>query len=123
MSMEFLFSQIKKMDVVSVNEGKNLGRVCDIAFLYPEFKVKGFFVTGSRGFHFSKSDVFIPVSQIVKIGEDVILVNTSEKPPKPPAGGKCPPNYQPNCPPNNCPPNCHKPNFPPDPRRSFDDYE
>ena len=122
MSMEFLFSQIKKMDVVSVNEGKNLGRVCDIAFFYPENKVKGFFVTGSRGFHFSKSDVFIPMPQIVKIGEDVILVNTSEKPPKPPKGERpCPPNNCPPfppCPPNNCPPP-----YPPDPRRSFDDYE
>jgi len=127
MSMEFLFSQIKKMDVVSVNEGKNLGRVCDIAFFFPENKIKGFFVTGSKGFHFSKSEVFIPVAQVVKIGEDVILVNTGEKPPKPPAGGKpcrpqCPPDYPP-CPPNdNCRPLCPPP-CPPDPRRNYDDYE
>ena len=107
--MEFLFSQIKKMDVVSVNDGKNLGKVCDIVLFYPENKIKGYFVTGSRGFHFSKSEVFIPVRQIVKIGEDVILVNTDEKPLPPPSGGApCPP---------------PKPNCPPDPRRSFDDYE
>lgn len=101
------------MDVVSVNEGKNLGKVYDIAFFYPENKVKGFFVTGSRGFHFSKSDMFVSVRQIVKIGEDVILVNDGEKPlpPNPPQ----PPLFPPNPP---CPPPC-----PPDSRRSFEDYE
>ena len=115
--MELLFSQIKKMDVVSVSDGKNLGKVCDTAFFYPEGRIKGFYVTGSRGFHFLKSDFFISFKQIVKIGEDVILVNTGEKP-LPPSGGGLP------CPPNGvlpCPP--PKPNCPPDPRRSFDDYE
>ncbi len=96
------------MDVVSVNEGKNLGRVCDIAFFYPESTVKGFFVTGSKGFHLSKSEIFVPIRQVVKIGEDVILVNAGDKPLPP--DKPCPP-----CPPKPCPP--------PDPRRSFDDYE
>ena len=108
--MEFVFSQIKKMDVVSVNDGKNLGRVYDLTFFYPENKIKGFFVTGCRGFHFSKSEMFIPIQQIVKIGEDVILVNTGDKPLPPNNGGGAP------CPPK--PPFC-----PPDPRRSFDEYE
>lgn len=135
--MEFLFSQLKKMDVVSVADGKNLGRVCDLAFYFPEGKIKGFFVTGCKGFKFTKSDVFIPFCDVVKIGEDVVLVKLGkEKPPKgepcpppqPPCPPPCPP-YPPNCPPpcppfpsqTNCPP---KPNFPPpDPRRNFDDYE
>ena len=114
--MEFLFSQIKKMDVVSVNEGKNLGKVCDASFFYPEGNMKGFFVTGSRGFHFSKSELFIPLKQIVKIGEDVILVNLSDKPqPQKCDELPCPPK-----PPKPCPP---MPPCPPDNRRNFDDYE
>lgn len=108
------------MDVVSVNEGKNLGKVYDIAFFYPENKIKGFFVTGSRGFHFSKSDMFVPIKQVVKIGEDVVLVNDGEKP-LPPQPNQ--PLFPPPCPPpqGGCPPKPPCP--PPDPRRSFEDYE
>lgn len=124
--MEFLFSQLKKMDVVSVTDGKNLGRVCDMAFYFPEGKIKGFYVTGCKGFKFTKSDVFIPVCDVVKIGEDVVLVKMGQgKPPK----GDCPPPCPPqqHCPPNGRPP--YPPQFPPqfppqpDPRRNFDDYE
>ena len=123
--MEFLFSQLKKMDVVSVADGKNLGRVCDMAFYFPEGKIKGFFVTGSKGFRITKSDVFIPLGDVVKIGEDVVLVKPGKsRPPK----DDCPPQI--NCPPPHCPPQSHcppngRPQYPPqvDPRRNFDDYE
>lgn len=134
--MEFLYSQLKKMDVVSVSDGKNLGRVCDLAFYFPEGTIKGFYVTGSKGFKFTKSDVFIPMCNVVKIGEDVVLVKLGKD--KPPKGEPCPP-PQPNCPPPNCPPQSHcppngRPPYPPqypqqpyppqpDPRRNFDDYE
>lgn len=119
------------MDVVSVSDGKNLGRVCDLAFYFPEGTIKGFYVTGSKGFKFTKSDVFIPVRNVVKIGEDVVLVKLGKD--KPHKGEPCPP--QPNCPPPNCPPQppCPpngRPPYPPqpyppqpDPRRNFDDYE
>lgn len=116
--MEFLFSQLKKMDVISVTDGKNMGKVCDLTFLFPENKLKGITVTGCKGFRFARADVFIPMSDVVKIGEDVVLVKVGEKPPKPDRPPQyCPPPCQPNCPPN-CPP---KPNF--DPRRNYDDYE
>lgn len=118
--MEILFSQFKKMDVVSVTDGKNLGKVCDVAFYFPEGQIKGIFVTGSKGFHLTKTDEFIPFNKIVKIGEDVILVKFGHDapPPKPPQN-PCPPP----CPPNPCPPNPCPPDFRPDPRRNFDDYE
>lgn len=116
--MEFVFSQIKKMEVVSVSDGRNLGKVFDMSFNFPGGQINGFFVTGCKGFKLTKSDEFIPLSSIVKIGEDVILVRTKDdKPPK-----KCPENdCLPPCPPPNCPPPC-----PPDcmqPRRNFDEYE
>lgn len=107
-------------------DGKNLGRVCDLAFYFPEGKLKGFFVTGSKGFRLTKSDVFIPIGDVMKIGEDVVLVKPGKsKPPK----GDCPPqlNCPPPCPPNNrppYPPQSHCPPYnQPDPRRNFDDYE
>lgn len=131
--MEFLFSQLKKMDVVSIVDGKNLGKVCDLAFYFPESQIKGIYVTGCKGFKFTKSDVFIPICDVVKIGEDVVLVKVGQdkdKPPRvnPPQHDNClpPPPPNNNCrpcpPPNNCRPNCPPPT-PPNPRRNFEDYE
>ncbi len=128
--MEFSFSKLKKLDVISVSDGKNLGRFCDVTFTLPEGKIKVFFTTGCKGFKFGKPEVFIPLGDIVKVGEDAILVKTGGKPPKPP----CPPkphndSNQPNCPPPPppCPPGGNPFNAPYNPpydsRRSFDDYE
>ncbi len=103
------------MDVVSVTDGRNMGRVCDITFTFPECRIKGITVTGCKGFKFTRDDVYIPMSEVVKIGEDVVLVKTGDdkptKPPQPP----CPPNGRPDCPPFPQPPR--------DPRRNYDDYE
>ena len=111
--MEFTFSQLKQKEVVNINDGKNLGKVCDLTFTYPENNVLGFTVTGSKGFKLTKQDQFIPIKNVVKIGSDTVLVKT---------GGKhedkdnCPPPRPPK-PPHACPPPC-----PPD-RRSYDEYE
>lgn len=105
------------MDVISVTDGKNLGKVSDVSFLFPENKIKGIIVPGCKGFKFSRADVFIPVGDMVRIGEDVILVKFGKeqpKPPKPPKEDFCPPP---------CPPPPQPRGYSPDPRRNFDDYE
>ena len=91
--MEFLFSQIKKMEVICLNDGKNLGRIYDAEFTMPDGKIKGFYLTGCKGFKLTKSDVYIRLSDVVKIGEDVILVrqDEDEKPCLPPNQPPCPP--------------------------------
>lgn len=109
-AMEVTFSQLKQKDVVNLNDGKNLGRVCDVTMEFPSNNVLGITVTGGKGFRFTKQDMFIPVNSIVKIGEDAVLVKLG--------GGKpdCPPpKPKPDCPPP-CPPPRHD-------RRSFDEYE
>ena len=73
--MEFSYTTIKRMDVVSVSDGRHLGRVCDVMFDYPSGSVRGFYVTGSKGFRLSRQDVFLPLDAIVRIGEDVILTD------------------------------------------------
>lgn len=121
--MEVNFSSLKQKDVINLHDGKNMGKVCDLSFTFPENNVQGFTVTGCRGFRFSKQEVFIPIKNVVKIGKDAVLVKVggndgkhdSVPPPRPP-GQDCPPP----CPPGNCPPHCppQKPN-----RRSYDEYE
>ncbi len=127
--MELSFQALKQKDVVSVSDGKNLGKVCDVTVSFPESNWLGITVPGSKGFKLTnKRELFIPVSQIVKVGEDAILVKTEDKkpdcpppkPPCPPPKGKCPPP----CPPP-CPPKRPRDDFPdniPD-RRDYGEYE
>ncbi|MCI8820666.1 MAG: hypothetical protein HFK02_04605 [Clostridia bacterium] len=109
--MEFTFSQLKQKDVINLSDGKNLGRVCDITVTFPENGFTGITVTGCKGFRFSKQELFIPVKNVVKVGEDAVLVKLSDGKPQP----DCPPKHPPKCPPDHCPP--------PRDRRSYDEYE
>ncbi|MCI9407529.1 MAG: PRC-barrel domain containing protein [Clostridia bacterium] len=114
--MEFTFCGLKQKEVISLNDGKNLGRVCDITFSFPENNLLGLTVTGGRGFKFTRQEIFIPMRSVVKIGEDAVLVKLDDKSDKPEKPDKRPPKH--NC----CPPPCPPYNCPPD-RRSYDEYE
>lgn len=72
--MEFSFSQLRTKEVINTQDGRKLGRVCDVVLCYPENKWVGLVVPGGRGFS-RKQELFLELRQIVKIGEDVILVN------------------------------------------------
>ena len=73
--MEMSFSEIRTKEVVNTADGKKLGKVCDVVFCFPENRLLGFVVPGSRSFGLKKTDFFIDLKNIVKIGDDVILVN------------------------------------------------
>ena len=104
--MELTFSEIRTKEVVNVEDGRKLGRVTDIALSYPENRWIGIVAPSGKAFYSKKSGLFIDMRSIVKIGDDVILVNigVTKK-----AGGKCDP-----------PP---PPRPFPDGRRSFEEYE
>jgi sporulation protein YlmC with PRC-barrel domain len=129
--MEFCYSGLKQKDVITVGEGKNLGKVCDLTFSFPENFIIGLTVTGCRGFKFNRQEIFIPISNVRKIGQDAILVNISP----PDSGGSVPPPPKKSCSgeknnclssplqngaPFNCPPDMCQPR---DSRRSYDEYE
>ncbi len=96
--MELSFSQLRAKEVINTQDGRKLGKVCDIALCYPENRWTGIIVPGNRGF-MRKSELFIDLKSITKIGEDVILVNVGyAKPPNCPprrGGGNIPPNPSP----------------------------
>lgn len=110
--MEVVFSELRQKEVINIADGKHLGKVCDLKFIFPEGSVTGVSVTGCKGFKFTKQEVYIPLKCITKIGEDAVLVNISDAPPPPPK-----PQKPQNCPPPFCPPP------PPQSRRSLDEYE
>lgn len=87
--METSYQEFRKKEVVNLNDGKKLGRVCDIIFTYPEGKVRGIVVPESRHFFCAKADVFVDLRNIKKVGVDVILVELHRSPPsEPPCGEK-----------------------------------
>ena len=73
--MEFSFSELRAKEVVNTQDGRRLGRVCDVVLCYPENRWIGLVVPNGRGFASRKQELFIELKNIVKIGEDVILVN------------------------------------------------
>ncbi|MBQ8291113.1 MAG: YlmC/YmxH family sporulation protein [Clostridia bacterium] len=90
--MELTFSELRTKEVVNTEDGRKIGRVTDIVLCYPENKWLGIVVPGGRGFSSRKNGLFIDLRNIVKIGDDVILVNVGM--PKKPCGKQgfsCPP--------------------------------
>ena len=72
--MEISFSELRAKEVVNTQDGRRLGRVCDVVLCYPENRWIGLVVPSGRGFG-KKQELFLELKHIVKIGEDVILVN------------------------------------------------
>ena len=54
--MELTFSELRAKEVVNTQDGKKLGKVCDIALCYPENKWIGIIVPGGRGFAFKRAN-------------------------------------------------------------------
>jgi YlmC/YmxH family sporulation protein len=72
--------QIK--DVVSISDGRRLGNVSDIEINLDTGKIESIVVGGSGkilSFFSKEEEVVIPWNNIVKIGEDVILVRFREQ--------------------------------------------
>ncbi len=68
-------SDLQMKDVISLFDGRRLGRITDIE-LEPEGVIKYFVVEPKRFFRFfsAKEELSVSMKQIKKIGEDVILV-------------------------------------------------
>ncbi len=73
--MELSFSELRAKEVVNTQDGRKLGKVCDISLCYPENRWIGIVVPGNKGWGRKKNELFIDLKHIVKIGEDVVLVN------------------------------------------------
>lgn len=116
--METSFSELKQKETINVCDGRRLGKVCDVVFTYPEGKVQGIVVPGGRGFRWGKDDTFVELKNIVKIGEDVVLVELK-------GVVQCEPKKEkwerPNCSPPPPPPGPPQPR--PRDRRDYGDYE
>lgn len=108
--MELSYTYLRTKEVINVADGRKLGRVSDVVFCYPDNRVIGLVAPGGRGLLSKRNEQFIEMKNIVRIGDDVVLVNLGALP-KPVKGrGKCGADSPPPPPPPTC-------------RRSYDDYE
>ena len=77
--MELTYKELQKRDVINISDGRCLGRIIDATFSFPKGVLGGITVPGKNtnciARIFDKSSLYIEVSNIVKIGGDVILVN------------------------------------------------
>ncbi len=112
--METSYGELKRKETVNLLDGKRLGRVSDIVFTWPEGRVQGIVVPGTKGFHFGKSELFIDLGCVKKIGVDVIFVEVRSAPKPDKRKGK----WEDAGPPPPPPP----PQYPRD-RRDYGDYE
>ena len=138
--MELSFRDLRKRDVINVSDGACLGRIIDVVLDFPKGNLTAIVVPGRRGRgifgFFNKTDIVISEKKIVKIGNDVILVelkygggyipNDNKKPHAPSCQPPCPPPCPPSCPPY--PPKPHQngygePSFPPYPFVESDNDE
>ena len=75
--MELSYNELRDKEVISVREGKSLGRVSDLVFCYPEGVITGIVVPGRKCWNPFKpaADIFIDWYRIKKIGRDVVIVD------------------------------------------------
>ena len=74
---DYTFCELRDREIVNVTDGKKLGRMSDIAF-DAKGKIIGIIVPGEKKFlkNITGNDnIFIPWCCILKIGDDVILVD------------------------------------------------
>ncbi|EKF37511.1 YlmC/YmxH family sporulation protein [Bacillus xiamenensis] len=73
-------SEFQIKDVVDVSSGKKLGTTCDIDINVTSGKIQAIIIGGTgkmMGFFGKEEEMIVPWRNIVKIGEDVILVRLS----------------------------------------------
>ena len=108
--METSFGELRRIEVININDGKRLGKVCDLVFTYPEGRVLGIVVPGGRGFRWGKADLFVELKCVTKIGVDAVFVEIKSAPKS--EKKKCG-KWEDSCPP---------PPPPPPPKRDRRDY-
>lgn len=83
MLVETSFLELRCKEVVNVVDGKKLGHIIDVIFDLKTAKISGIVVPANKTFwnvFKSENEIFIPFSQICKIGEDAILVELYSTP-------------------------------------------
>ena len=78
------YTELKAKDVVNICNCKKLGRIIDMVVDLKNGCVKGIVIPGTKRLSIFRApeDIFIPWKNILRIGNDVILIELKQKVPK-----------------------------------------
>ena len=82
------YQELKKKDVVDVDTGKNLGRVQDLILLERNLNATKIVVPGKKNGFLACETIEISTQNLVRIGDDAILVSLKKRP-EPPCEPPC----------------------------------
>ena len=68
-------SELQKKEIVNIKDGKRVGVIIDI-IVDEKGCIKNLILEEKRGRKFTKEEYSVLWSQIIKIGDDIILVDT-----------------------------------------------
>ena len=75
---DMTFTDLRSKDLINSSDGKRLGKACDIVFDSVTGKIRGIVAPYGKKSYFGKGqDIFIPFKCILKIGEDIVLVDVN----------------------------------------------
>ena len=77
--MTILYSELKKKEVLEMTTAKNLGKVCDLVICKRSGKIEKLITPGKKCGFLSTENFEIPFDKVVKIGDDAILVDFTER--------------------------------------------
>lgn len=72
--MEITFEELREKEVINAATGKKMGRIADAVFNLKTSELKGFILFGERKFFQKSEEIFVPLKNVHKIGDDVILI-------------------------------------------------
>jgi YlmC/YmxH family sporulation protein len=81
--IDYTFCELREKEVINIADGKQLGRIIDLG-LHCGGRLVGIIVPGEKRFFKSLTNsdsIYIPWACVVKIGDDVILVDLPRSPP------------------------------------------
>ena len=76
--MQFRFRDLRRKEVININDGSRLGPVGDVDLQLPEGQVAAIVVYGPArffGFFGPREEFYIPWDCIQRIGDDIILID------------------------------------------------
>jgi len=72
--MEITFESIKNKEIINIYDGRKLGHASDLTFDRNTGRVLGISIPGERKLFKKPEEIFVPIENIKKIGEDVCLI-------------------------------------------------
>ena len=71
-------SELQLKEIINISNGKRIGIIVDV-IVSPTGKIEKLVLEEKRGRKFSKEEYEILWNQIIKIGDDIILIDTRNK--------------------------------------------